>query len=74
MLGATIIRTPLISLLIPELSLINFIPGNLFESIKFFIVYPIRVVPPYFIVYVYIKLVDCLEKCLIYGHIRRFAD
>lgn len=22
----------------------------------------------------YIKLVDCLEKCLIYGHIRRFAD
>ena len=21
-----------------------------------------------------IKLVDCLEKCLIYGHIRRFAD
>ena len=20
------------------------------------------------------KLVDCLEKCLIYGHIRRFAD
>ena len=23
---------------------------------------------------VYIKLVDCLEKCLIYGHIRRFAD
>ena len=55
MLGATIIRTPLISLLIPELSLINFIPGNLFEPIKFFIVYPIRVVPPYFIVYVYLK-------------------
>ena len=25
-------------------------------------------------VYVYYKLVDCLEKCLIYGHIRRFAD
>ena len=23
---------------------------------------------------VIIKLVDCLEKCLIYGHIRRFAD
>lgn len=23
---------------------------------------------------VYYKLVDCLEKCLIYGHIRRFAD
>ena len=23
---------------------------------------------------VYTKLVDCLEKCLIYGHIRRFAD
>lgn len=45
------IRTPLISLLIPELSLINFIPRNLFEQIKFFIVYPIRVVPPYFIVY-----------------------
>lgn len=22
----------------------------------------------------YKKLVDCLEKCLIYGHIRRFAD
>ena len=22
----------------------------------------------------YYKLVDCLEKCLIYGHIRRFAD
>ena len=22
----------------------------------------------------FIKLVDCLEKCLIYGHIRRFAD
>lgn len=22
----------------------------------------------------YNKLVDCLEKCLIYGHIRRFAD
>ena len=22
----------------------------------------------------YDKLVDCLEKCLIYGHIRRFAD
>ena len=21
-----------------------------------------------------VKLVDCLEKCLIYGHIRRFAD
>ena len=27
-----------------------------------------------FIFYVYYKLVDCLEKCLIYGHIRRFAD
>lgn len=25
-------------------------------------------------VQVYYKLVDCLEKCLIYGHIRRFAD
>ena len=23
---------------------------------------------------IYFKLVDCLEKCLIYGHIRRFAD
>ena len=23
---------------------------------------------------IYIKLVDCLEKCLIYGHIRRFAN
>lgn len=23
---------------------------------------------------VLMKLVDCLEKCLIYGHIRRFAD
>ena len=23
---------------------------------------------------VYLKLVDCLEKCLIYGHIRRVAD
>lgn len=22
----------------------------------------------------YHKLVDCLEKCLIYGHIRRFAN
>ena len=22
----------------------------------------------------YNKLVDCLEKCLIYGHIRRFAN
>jgi hypothetical protein len=22
----------------------------------------------------YLKLVDYLEKCLIYGHIRRFAD
>lgn len=21
-----------------------------------------------------LKLVDCLEKCLIYGHIRRFAN
>ena len=27
-------------------------------------------IPPLFIY----KLVDCLEKCLIYGHIRRFAD
>ena len=25
-------------------------------------------------VHFYKKLVDCLEKCLIYGHIRRFAD
>lgn len=24
--------------------------------------------------YIYFKLVDCLEKCLIYGHIRRFAN
>ena len=24
--------------------------------------------------YFIIKLVDCLEKCLIYGHIRRVAD
>ena len=24
--------------------------------------------------YILEKLVDCLEKCLIYGHIRRFAD
>ena len=23
---------------------------------------------------IYVKLVDCLEKCLIYRHIRRFAD
>lgn len=23
---------------------------------------------------IFLKLVDCLEKCLIYGHIRRFAD
>lgn len=23
---------------------------------------------------IYEKLVDCLEKCLIYRHIRRFAD
>ena len=23
---------------------------------------------------IYSKLVDCLEKCLIYGHIRRFAN
>ena len=23
---------------------------------------------------IYDKLVDCLEKCLIYGHIRRVAD
>lgn len=23
---------------------------------------------------IYNKLVDCLEKCLIYGHIRRVAD
>ena len=23
---------------------------------------------------VFLKLVDCLEKCLIYGHIRRFAN
>lgn len=27
-----------------------------------------------FIYLIYYKLVDCLEKCLIYGHIRRFAD
>ena len=26
------------------------------------------------LVFFIIKLVDCLEKCLIYGHIRRFAD
>lgn len=26
------------------------------------------------IILLIIKLVDCLEKCLIYGHIRRFAD
>ncbi len=26
------------------------------------------------IVFVITKLVDCLEKCLIYGHIRRFAN
>ena len=24
--------------------------------------------------FILLKLVDCLEKCLIYGHIRRFAD
>lgn len=24
--------------------------------------------------FICMKLVDCLEKCLIYGHIRRFAD
>ena len=23
---------------------------------------------------IFVKLVDCLEKCLIYGHIRRFAN
>lgn len=28
----------------------------------------------FFIFRIYIKLVDCLEKCLIYGHIRRFAN
>lgn len=28
----------------------------------------------YFLSTIYHKLVDCLEKCLIYGHIRRFAD
>ena len=28
----------------------------------------------FFSVMIYVKLVDCLEKCLIYGHIRRFAD
>lgn len=27
-----------------------------------------------FTVDVFYKLVDCLEKCLIYGHIRRFAN
>lgn len=26
------------------------------------------------IILFYEKLVDCLEKCLIYGHIRRFAN
>ena len=29
---------------------------------------------PYLVVLLLLKLVDCLEKCLIYGHIRRFAD
>ena len=28
----------------------------------------------YYKVHIYYKLVDCLEKCLIYGHIRRFAN
>ena len=28
----------------------------------------------YFMQLVYLKLVDCLEKCLICRHIRRFAD
>ena len=41
--GTAIIRVPFISLVISELSLINFISGKLFESIKSFIVYPIRV-------------------------------
>ena len=26
------------------------------------------------LLHIYKKLVDCLEKCLIYGHIRRFAN
>ena len=29
---------------------------------------------PYALSHIYLKLVDCLEKCLIYGHIRRFAN
>lgn len=32
------------------------------------------VIRPTFYNYFQDKLVDCLEKCLIYGHIRRFAD
>ena len=67
--GTAIIRVPFISLLIPELSLINFIPGNLFESIKSFIVYPIRVVPPcvskiiwLFYIYFHILINDYLEE------------
>ena len=30
--------------------------------------------PHFDIHHIYLKLVDCLEKCLIYGHIRRFAN
>ena len=30
--------------------------------------------PSSVIIIIYVKLVDCLEKCLIYGHIRRFAN
>lgn len=33
----------------------------------------IALIVAFFIMFTY-KLVDCLEKCLIYGHIRRFAD
>lgn len=32
-----------------------------------------KIMPPQQI-HIYNKLVDCLEKCLIYGHIRRFAN
>ncbi|HBL3865939.1 TPA: hypothetical protein LQC04_000097 [Enterococcus faecium] len=58
--------------------------GNLFldtclSIMYFFLVsYPILGGFVWFIgVWCYVffsKLVDCLEKCLIYGHIRRFAN
>ena len=36
--------------------------------------YKQHVIKEWFADYFISKLVDCLEKCLIYGHIRRFAD